>query len=549
LYQWRAFGARRYYADDRVRVLLTIGTALLMAAAPASAAVRWGELETIGGTGFNVRVGIDARGDALALWDDPSAPDAAYSWRKPRGEWTAPRTLATARQADLDISPLGHATLAWVAYGTHIVVATSRPGGSFRSREVIDLGDRTATGSVEVEVDDAGNVLVAWADFGPEGPDSGRIAVATRRAGGHFTEPQTVSSEPVSGLTPEVTQNAAGATFMTWETREFGPPKSSFSPPAGTFGPEEEVPVSAEGNRTPVALDQAGQVFASTSAFAPIAGVPSSGTTYAVRSPLGEWGEPISLDSGGLVQQVIAEPHGAVSFVVERSDGSQLGREVAFTTRLPSGELIGPDTISSPNSSCSRVAMDVRGNMLGTWCRDFDGQARGTTIGIAERHAGGRFGAEEVVSPPDSIGSDAALTDGGPAVVAWSHARTPGDLGSAELQAIVREDRSKPPLPFPPDVDVNAPADPALSDDGTLKVPVRCSRRCTVRATGLLLRDGRPVAVGQGGPKRKLRAKRRGFVRLRFGPETGSGEAVSVSVKARGRSPRPVTFSRRIRLR
>ena len=531
-----------------MRALLAAAAALLALAPPASAALRWGKSETIGGTGHNVRVGIDARGDALAVWDDP-AGHVAYSWRRPRGEWTTPRALAPARMADLDISPLGDATLAWVEFGTRIVVATSRPGGAFRSREVIELGERSTGSPVVVEVDDAGDALVAWADYGPSGPDSGRIAVATRRAGGRFTEPQTVSSEPVNGLPPEVTQNAAGATFMTWDTRQFGPPLSAFRPPAGSFGPEEEIPVSAEGNRVPVALDQAGQVFASTSAFAPIAGVPSSGTTYAVRSPLGEWGEPISLDSGGLVQQVIAEPSGAVSFVVERSDGSQLGREVAFTTRLPSGELVGPDTISSPNSSCARVAMDVRGNMLGTWCRNPDGQARGTTIGIAERPADGPFGDEEIVSPSDSIGSDAALTVGGPAVVAWSHARTPGDLGTAELQAIVREDRKLPPLPFPPDVDIRVPEDSAVNADGTLKVPVRCNRRCTVRATGLLMREGRPVAIAERGPKRKLRARRRGTVRVLLGPAATDADAVSVSVTARGRSPRPVTFSRQIPLR
>ena len=39
-------------------------------------------------------------------------------------------------------------------------------------------------------------------------------------------------------------------------------------------------------------------------------------------------------------------------------------------------------------------------------------------------------------------------------------------------------------------MDVDAPEDRVLAPDGSLKVPVRCSRRCKVSASGLLFIDG-----------------------------------------------------------
>jgi hypothetical protein len=304
-----------------------------------------------------------------------------------------------------------------------------------------------------------------------------------------------------------------------------------------------------------VAIDQAGHAFATSSSFTPTFPVPSGGTSLTVRSPLGGWSDATALDPGGLLQQVVAEPTGAVSFFVERDDG-QGGREEALTSRLPDGSQAGPAAISSPDSAGVRVATDLAGNMLGTWTRHPDGQARGSSIVVAERPRTGVFGSERLLSPTDSIGSDAALTDGGQAVVAWLHARESGNLGSGEIQARVREDRSLPVLPFPPDVDIDAPADPALAANGTLKVPVQCSRRCKVSASGLLFTDGTPRALAPRGATHKLRGKRRrGRVTLVFPADAATaaraaGRAVvAISVRARGRSPRPVIFSRQITLK
>jgi hypothetical protein len=88
---------------------------------------------------------------------------------------------------------------------------------------------------------------------------------------------------------------------------------------------------------------------------------------------------------------------------------------------------------------------------------------------------------------------------------------------------------------------------------------VRCSTACKATPRGILAADGSDQLVAASGSSKRISAKRRALVELRFGSEqsrkvrkairAGHKPWVSISVRARGRSPRPVTVSRRIRLR
>jgi hypothetical protein len=148
-----------------------------------------------------------------------------------------------------------------------------------------------------------------------------------------------------------------------------------------------------------------------------------------------------------------------------------------------------------------------------------------------------------------------AINDAGQAAVMLGA----GNASSPPVQVAVREDPRLPVLPFPPTVDIDTPVDPGLDEKGELRLAVSCSTACKATPNGILAAEGDSQLVAASGSSKRIRAKRRGLVTLRFGSEqsrkvrkalrAGRKPWVSVSVRARGRSPRPITVSRRIRLR
>ena len=546
-----------------MRLLFVVSLAAVLAAAvaavPAGAVMRWGPTATVSDAdGFNVRVGIDARGDALAVWEErsESGPTIGYSWRPPRGEWTPPRRVA-GRTAliggELAMTPDGTAVLGYTTADNRIAVASARPGRAFGEPEYL-----TPPGPQrippDVVVDDEGNVIAGWTQSrGQEGSD---VVVASRRVGGSFGEPQTLA-RGTTGLPPDLAVNAAGAAVAGWSTSYGGQAHVSYRPPGGSFGPAERVPSLRSGSARPIiAINVLGEVVAGETSSTPV-GDGSGGTRFAVRSALGEWGDEVTLDTGGFISSLLAEPSGAFGLVFQRTDETG-GRSVYFSERRQDGTLVGPERLSSPNSYGPRVAMNLRGDMLGTWSPDFHGYGAGTRVAIADRPAGGRFGEETIVSTdPNSIGSDAGLNDAGQAVVAWTRHERTGEPFPARVQARVRDDLSLPPLPFPPDVALGPAPDVSLGDDGVLVVDPRCSENCIVKPYGLVV-GGERIVAGSG-DRVRLRARRGRRVRVRFGKRAarvareafaaGRRPWVSISVTARGRSPRPVTVSRRVRLR
>src|SRR5215218_4411123 len=101
------------------------GTLAVAACAPADAALRWGSRETVAVDVGDPRVALDARGDALAAWANGRSIE--YSWRAPRGSWTAPRSVANTDypRPGVALGPLGDAMLAWVE-GTRVIVSSPR---------------------------------------------------------------------------------------------------------------------------------------------------------------------------------------------------------------------------------------------------------------------------------------------------------------------------------------------------------------------------------------------------------------------------------------
>lgn len=528
--------------------------ALLLALAPAAQAAQWSPPDVVSNTeAASSQVVMDARGNTLAVWgiSRPDRGEIGYSWRPPRGAWTPTRTLPGGI-FDVALSPLGEARLARVTL-TGVVIATARPGGPFRDDATFQRDGRYPNSMPVIAVDDAGETAVAWTDDAigqPSSdengnvvfpPEDGNALVALSRADGGFREPPTVLDTRAAGGI-DLAMNPKGNALVTWRQRDSGW-QASLREPSGRFGPAHPLPSRGRsvfsGTFTTIAQD--GTAFAlSTEGSAPRrpGAPPDSSDPRAVlslRAPLGGWSEPAPVATGSIAAAITVEPSGGIAVLGRGQD------DVAtFSERLPDGTVTGPVAISGPGAYPTELTRDYRGSMLAAWVRS-------GRVAVAERPLGGAFGEEVALGAESSSQPDVALSDIGSAALTWTRVTE----GRSVVEVAVREDPALAPLPFPPDVDIEAPKSARLGAKGALKIPVRCTQQCTVRASGVLRRAGRFATVAKPGPARKLQAKRRGGVRVPFGAaaaRTRKGTVI-VSVTAQGRSPRPVTFSRRIRLR
>ena len=120
------------------------------------------------------------------------------------------------------------------------------------------------------------------------------------------------------------------------------------------------------------------------------------------------------------------------------------------------------------------------------------------------------------------------------------------------MEAVVREDprRLLPPLPV---VQIDLPKIGVLGRNGRMNIKVRCRRRCRVRPTGILHAGDKVVPVR--GSAERHRGGVKETTQLSFGRaaaaavgQAGAEAWASVSVIVEGRSPRPLTVTRRLSL-
>ena len=516
-------GARRTLAAALAAAAVVVTGAM---PAAAGAAMRWSNAETLS-PGFPGSVAIDARGDVLAVWHRAASREVQsfYAWRPPRGDWTEPRRFDGASgNVAIAVSPLGRATAVWNDGNGRIVAAEARPGRAFDRPDVIASGVR-AGNTFDVETDDAGNAIVAWSHDTRSGRQNAgsTIFVSTRRAGGAWTEPKDVSGD-VSGGGPFVAMNPAGASAVAWITIENGLPHVAYRQPAGGFGPPERVPIPGPSYPLQLALDESGRAY--VSGPKDVLGGGRVSYLLSIRSPLGGWSEPADLGSAGSTTALLVEPNGRANLLITRPGAS--GPEVALLTRSPDGSV--RDVVVAEGRGPSTGAMNLRGDILAAWEHPLGGGATGS-VEAAIRPAGAAFSPAVPISAPNAVRPAVAL----------------------------REDPKRPTLPFPPDVDVTVPGTPRVDSDGDLVVAVRCRRRCTAKPRGVLVPGGGRKLERGSGKARRLAARRRGSLKLDFGTrgaravrraiKAGRKPKVYVSVRARGKSSRPMTVSRRVRLR
>ena len=523
---------------------------------------------------------MDERGQALLTWNQrkgygPDAGAFSYRWRAPDGKWSETGTLTDVRtdyDAKVAMTPRGEALLAFGSRESEPVYSVADSGGSFSKPR--RLGDPGETGTVELAMDDAGNAVATWLRR------DGAIRMATRRAGEDFEPARTVEVLTYEQLqqspmpAPSASVNAAGAAAIVWQAghvqgeddKWYTRNRLAYRAPGGSFGAPEDVPLF-EGNWSGfdqgVVVSETGEAVVTMTSFL---AVQDSGTSYAVRQPAGAWSDARSLGRLGYVTNFFAEPGGAVSFLIGRMGGGyytngekhgDTNRYVDFATHRADGELDGPRQISVADGSSPDASMNQRGDILAAWMAGGD-DSRQHRVVVSERITGTIFTPETVLSAPEVWPPQVSLNAGRQAAAVWNGDDDPGGEFTAAAWGSFRSDPKLPPLPLPPVIDIGNPLDPLLDEDG-ISLPVRCDQACTVQPEGLLLDGPGTGARAKKAGKVRVAKGKRGRVRLRFDSKAraaarealaaGRKPWVSVSVRAKGKSPRTVRASRRVKLR
>ncbi len=531
LYLWRML----------VRALIALAF-LALTPGLAAASVTWRPPEPVSAPfAFSPHVWMDARGNAFALWEqqgpeNPSASTLNYAWRPAHGPWRSPQVLGAGyspRPADGGaLSPGGVATVLRIDEGRKLRVYRASVGGSLR--EVAHFDMEGYGGDAQVAVDDEGNALVGWMESGRGASEVVRVAFVRRD--GSVTPPQDLGR----GDFLQLAMNAAGAAVVGWVDTD-GQPSAAYRPPAGSFGAARPVPLGAPAVLW-AAVDARGiALLAATQHGAPGTHVP--GTSYVLAGPEGVFGPARELAHDGFPVQLLAEPGGAVDLLSQTGNVAGAGG-LEFYSRLGSGAHVGPIPLAAPQACPGHLATSAGDDLLASMvavCRGPDGNHIGVRI-----REDGVWGAPEL--PVGANGSQpiGAIADGGEAVVLYN------GYPSRRVEAVVREDprRLLPPLPA---VKLDLPKVVRLGRNGRMSVKVRCRRRCRVRPVGLLHAGEKVVPVR--GPIERHRGGARETAQLSFGRraaaavEQAGGEAwASVSLIVEGRSPRPLTLTRRLSL-
>jgi hypothetical protein len=355
-------------------------TIIQSAARPAGG--RWGQPVGLSAPGRNAtepQVAVDPAGDAVAVW---SRTDGAHTivqaaWRPAGGGWGEATDLSAegqnAKAPQVAIDPAGNATAVWSRYNsTKYIIQSSRSpvGGPWEMPDDVSAEGQSAE-NPQVAVDRAGDAVAVWERF-----DGNHLIVqsASRPAGGPWAAAEDLSAEGENAEAPQVAIGPAGDAIAVW-TRFDGSDfivQSASKPGGGAWAFSGDLSEKGRSAESPqVALDPAGDAVAVWTRE-------NEGLTTIVqgadRSAGGAWSAPAPLSSTGLAAaegpEVSIDPAGNAAAVWAVSDSSP---SVVQTAIKPAG---GPwqahETLSviGRNATEPQVALDRDGDGVAIWTRE-----------------------------------------------------------------------------------------------------------------------------------------------------------------------------------
>jgi Divergent InlB B-repeat domain len=431
-------------------VLVLFALALLalfaVAATPASAAP-WGAPEEVsvpGGAATSSHVGIDAAGDATAIWtrSDGLNIHAQAALRPVGGGWSAPADLSGANgQAEsptVAVGPAGDVVAAWkerMAGSEAIEVDYKSAGGNWEGAVAVESGP----GVVEtpaVAIDEVGDAVVIW-----RGEFAGNhlILASSRPPVGSWSPPVVISSPALNAEAPDVAMGADGTADAVWQSSSGATSvvESSTLPSGGSWSPA--IAVSA-----PATVTEPPHVVATADRFAAIWSRSGVGLVaeVALSPTAGAWSAPESISIPGLeahATQLAVDSAGDAVAAWYRFDGS-VG-SVEGTNLTPGGSWTPPMRLSPVGSEAEapQVAIAPSGVAEVAWSgwneatHNYETHARRLNAAAAwDDVTTLSLEGEEAYGP--HVGLDRA----GHAVIVWN-----GEVGlGAEIISSVRDEAS-----------------------------------------------------------------------------------------------------------
>ncbi|MGI8622567.1 MAG: PKD domain-containing protein [Solirubrobacteraceae bacterium] len=185
-----------------------------------------------------VRVALDGKGNAVAVWEGTQEPPlprnriVQAATRSPSGDWSDVERLSTPAQAgqtpDVGVDGQGTAVAVWRAYyppspalpfvgpsnGT-VQTASHPAGGSWGARQDLTPVQQTAN-RPRVAVNERGDAVAVWVrseftDF---------VVAANRPAGGAWGQTQDLSTNIIFNSAPQVAIDSEGDAVASWQIRE-----------------------------------------------------------------------------------------------------------------------------------------------------------------------------------------------------------------------------------------------------------------------------------------------------------------------------------------
>jgi hypothetical protein len=413
---------------------------------PAAGAAPWGPPEEIsapGGGATGSQVGIDAAGDATAVWtrSDGSQIFAQAATRPVGGSWgpvaDLSGALGSAESPTLAVNGAGDVVAAWKqrGVGSHAIETSYRPaGGSWEGPVAVALGSAVVE-TPAVAIDEAGDVVVIWR----QGAGANHVIfAASMAAGGLWTPPVAISSSALNAEAPDVAMSASGTAAAVWQSSSGATSvvESNILPLAGSWGGESAISAPATVTEPPHVVADAAGGFAAIWSRSGVGLVAEVASTPAA----GSWSSPEAISTPGLEAHAPRLAVGTAGDAVAawyRFDGS-VG-SVEGTSRVAAGPWTSPVRLSpiGAEAEAPQLALSSSGVAQVVWS-GWNEATHNYELRGAQQRLDGSWKPSATISleGEEAYGPHVALGQSGHAVVVWN-----GEVAlGAEIKSTFREE-------------------------------------------------------------------------------------------------------------
>jgi hypothetical protein len=378
----RAAGRRRHRVLGPWLAVLAVGGALLGSVPAASAAPAWLNADDLSAGGEDAgrpQVALDGHGDAAAVWVRSNGANniVQAAFRPAGGTWQTPRDLSAPGQntanPQVGLDDRGDTIAVWDRFdgSNEIVQAAVRPAATGAWQTPQDLSSAGQNAIVpRLSVDGQGDAVAVWQRF--DGTHA-IVQAAARQADAGFGAAQDLSAAGQDAFQPDVALDRQGDAIAIWERSD------------GTnFIVQTATRTAADAAwQTPQAVSAAGQ-----NAFEPQVAVDGQGDATAIwvradgkndivqaavrRAATASWETPQDLSAAGqnaISPDVAVDGQGTAVAVWDRFDGSN---DIVQAAVRPAGAGFGAAqdlTAAGQDADLPRVTVDGRGDAIAVWER------------------------------------------------------------------------------------------------------------------------------------------------------------------------------------